>query len=67
MIRDNANGKTFALDADIKEYCDYIISLMRNYEQYEKLALSSFNEYQTRLNWTIAGQTVNQLLRELIQ
>ncbi|MDJ1178841.1 glycosyltransferase family 4 protein [Roseofilum sp. BLCC_M91] len=67
VIRDNANGKTFALDTDIKEYCDYIISFMKNYEQYEKLALSSFKEYQTRLNWTVAGQTVNQLLRELIE
>lgn len=67
VIRDDVNGKTFALDADIKEYCNYIMSFMKNYEQYEKLALSSFNEYQTRLNWTVAGQTVNQLLRELIE
>ena len=67
VIRDGVNGKTFALGSDIAKYCDYIISLMSNYGEYEKLALSSFNEYQTRLNWSVAGNTVNRLLRELIE
>lgn len=66
IIRDGANGKTFSLDANISEYCNYILPLMSNYGEYEKLALSSFNEYQTRLNWSVACGEVKKLLRELI-
>lgn len=62
MIKDDINGKTFAVDASISEYSTYIASLMTNYNQYKQLALSSFNEYQTRLNWSVACQTVKQIL-----
>jgi len=65
VIRDGYNGKTFALDAEISEYCNYVTSLMTKYEEYKQLAYSSFNEYQSRLNWKSAAQAVKQLLTEL--
>jgi len=52
-VKDNINGMKFALDSPVANYCDYIINLMQNYNEYEKLALSSFNEFQTRLNWNV--------------
>lgn len=61
-IRDDLNGKTFSRDANITEYCTYV----SNYSQHKNLALSSFNEYQFRLNWSVAGQTVKKLLIGLI-
>ncbi|MFB2895269.1 glycosyltransferase family 4 protein [Aerosakkonemataceae cyanobacterium BLCC-F50] len=66
IIKHNLNGKIFSSDAKISEYCDYIASLMANYSEYKRLALSSFNEYQSRLNWSVAGQTFKQILTELI-
>jgi len=66
IIKDGLNGKAFPIDANISDYCNYIACLMNNYTDYQKLAISSFNEYQTRLNWSVAGQTVKKLLRELI-
>ncbi len=66
IIKDNVNGKTFSLDANVSEYCNYIASLMTNYNEYKQLALSSFNEYQSRLNWDVAGKTVKNLLLELV-
>jgi glycosyltransferase involved in cell wall biosynthesis len=66
IIKDDVNGKTFAVDAKITDYTTYIVDYLADYQKYEKLALSSFNEYVTRLNWSIAGQTANQLFRELI-
>jgi glycosyltransferase involved in cell wall biosynthesis len=65
-IHDDLNGKTFSLDADIADYCAYIARLMQHYNEYKILALSSFNEYETRLNWSVAGQTVRRLLLELL-
>lgn len=66
VIKDNLNGKTFSLYANISEYAIYIASLMTNYSEYKRLAISSFNEYQSRLNWFIAGQTFKQILTQLI-
>jgi len=65
IIKDGLNGKSFSTNADVSEYCSYIVSLMNNYSEYKKLAISSFNEYQARLNWSVACKAVKQLLMEL--
>jgi glycosyltransferase involved in cell wall biosynthesis len=66
IIKEGLNGKIFSVNASISEYCTYIASLMANYSEYKKLAHSSFNEYQSRLNWVVAGQTAKQLILELV-
>ncbi|MBW4555243.1 MAG: glycosyltransferase family 4 protein [Trichormus sp. ATA11-4-KO1] len=66
IIKDDVNGKTFPLNANIADYCDYIVNYLTDYRKYESLAIASFNEYITRLNWSIAGKTANQLFQELI-
>lgn len=66
IIRDGVNGKSFAPDTSLEEYCTYIQTLFQNYGDYQKLALSSFNEYQTRFDWSASGNAVRQLLKELV-
>jgi glycosyltransferase involved in cell wall biosynthesis len=66
IIRPNINGNLFDLDADISEYCDYIHNLFANYVNYKDLALSSFHEYESRLNWDVAGQKVKSLLETIL-
>jgi len=63
-IRNDINGKTFSISASVIDYCNYISNLFLNYSEYQRLALSSFNEYETRLNWDVAGRTVRRLLHE---
>lgn len=65
-VKDNINGMTFSLEATPKQYCDYIINLMDNYAKYESLSLSTYNEYETRLNWKTASQQVKSLIMEII-
>jgi glycosyltransferase involved in cell wall biosynthesis len=65
IIKDNLNGKTFDLTANPCEYSNYILELFSNYSNYLELALSSFHEYQSRLNWSVAGKTVKDLLLEI--
>jgi glycosyltransferase involved in cell wall biosynthesis len=64
VIRDGVNGQTFSVNAMPEAYCDYIESLWPSTQEYGQLALSSFHEYEARLNWGTAGQTVSALLRE---
>jgi glycosyltransferase involved in cell wall biosynthesis len=66
MIHNDVNGQLFSKDVDITNYSQYIQRLFDNYADYKQLALSAFNEYQTRLNWTISGQTVKKLLLDII-
>lgn len=65
VVKNDVNGRLFDLNSDISQYCDYISNLFDDYSNYEKLALSSFHEYQSRLNWTVAGESVKQLLKSL--
>lgn len=66
IIRDDRNGRTFDKNADINDYCQYVLHLFTNYSEYEDLALSSFNEYTSRLNWSVAGHTVRDLLETVM-
>jgi glycosyltransferase involved in cell wall biosynthesis len=65
-VKDGLNGKTFNVTASPEEYCDYVLELFRDYRQYKQLALSSFDEFQSRLNWSVAGNTVKNLLTQLL-
>ncbi len=65
-IRDDMNGKLFPQRDNIGLYCDFIMNTMADFEGYKNLARSSFQEYQTRLNWDVAGNTVKKMLGELI-
>lgn len=63
IIKDHINGKTFSLTESIEAYIKFIQSYFNDYQKYEQLALSSFNEYITRLNWDVAGKQVMELLK----
>jgi glycosyltransferase involved in cell wall biosynthesis len=65
IIKDDINGKTFSLNAEIIEWSDYISSTFVNNKRYRELCISSFNEFQTRLNWNAAGKEVIKLIEEL--
>ncbi|NJL61713.1 MAG: glycosyltransferase family 4 protein [Methylacidiphilales bacterium] len=65
IIKDNLNGKLFKLDDSITNYCDYITNTFQDYSTYENLAISSFNEYCTRLNWKAVANTAKQIFTNL--
>lgn len=65
IIKDHVNGLTFALDAPLEAYCRYIVDSVSNKAAYQALALSSYNEYQTRLNWQTTTHQVKSMMEEL--
>lgn len=62
-VRNGLNGATFNLNASEKEYASYILNLFYDYSEYKKLAFSSFNEFEQRLNWRVAGKLLMNLLK----
>ncbi len=65
-IRNDRNGKTFVLHADAREYARYIADVFSNVSRYRELAMSSFAEYEARLNWGVAGKAVRNLMAALL-
>jgi len=65
IIKNDVNGRLFELDAEISEYCQYISEIFSDYSRYQQLAMSAFEQYQTRLNWSTAGKTIKDLLMNL--
>ncbi len=65
VVKDNINGMTFPLTAPAEQYAEYIMQLMQSPARYQDLALSAYNEYSTRLNWTTANNTVSKLIKQL--
>jgi len=65
-VKDGLNGMTFDLSASPEEYSEYIIRLFSNFDEYLKLSLSSFHEYETRLNWEVAGKKIIEYCNEII-
>jgi glycosyltransferase involved in cell wall biosynthesis len=63
-VKDGLNGKIFSLGETPETYCEYIRRLISSRPEYEKLAMSSFQEYSDRLNWSSAGKKVHDLIDE---
>lgn len=65
IVKQDVNGKLFPLGTSAAEHALYIANLFSDYDKYEQLALSSFEEFQQRLNWQVSGKKLMQLLNEL--
>lgn len=64
IVKNHVNGMTFGLDANVQTYCDYIVNTMNNRELYQQLALSSYNEFTSRLNWKVAAESVKKMMKD---
>lgn len=65
VIRDGINGRLFPLAARGEVYADEVVRLMEDPARYRDMALNAFAEYETRLNWKVAGKAVVELLRQI--
>ena len=65
IIKDEINGKLFSLNDNLDVYAAYIYAVFCNEKRYTDLCKSSFNEFQTRLNWDVAGSSIMKLLNQI--
>ncbi|MGN6435064.1 MAG: glycosyltransferase family 4 protein [Agriterribacter sp.] len=65
IIKDGVNGQKFNLSDTAEIYADYIESVFTNKKLYNELALSSFGEYEARLNWKVSGKKIMSMLKEI--
>jgi len=65
IIKDDINGKKFAPSTSPVAWSSYIADTFADRAKYNEMCLSSFNEYESRLNWNVAGKTIMKMMREL--
>jgi glycosyltransferase involved in cell wall biosynthesis len=65
VIENGINGQTFSLSTPELDYANYILFVFTNKLKYVELAYSSFDRYEKKLNWKVAGKAVMNLLRDL--
>ncbi|HEY7089861.1 MAG TPA: glycosyltransferase family 4 protein, partial [Tepidisphaeraceae bacterium] len=66
IIQDGINGQMFDRDANPEQYADWITEMFARPNEYRRLAWSSFEEYEARLNWDSAGVKVSKMLQQLL-
>lgn len=65
IIKNNLNGHTFSQKTFVEECCSFVLSMFEDYSNYKLLTYSSFNEYDTRLNWNVTGKKLITLMKTL--
>jgi glycosyltransferase involved in cell wall biosynthesis len=65
LIKDDINGKKFALVDGAEKYAACIESYFSNYPSYLQFCKTAFNEYETRLNWQSSGKAIMKMLNEI--
>ncbi len=65
VVHDGRNGLLVDVDAPASEYADRIAEYVTDPDRYTTLCRTSFEEYETRLNWKISGQRAAEVLRKI--
>ena len=62
LVRQGINGYVFSLPDYVEAAAERVAGLMGNLSPFREMALTSFREYQNRLNWKTAGKQVLEIL-----
>ncbi len=65
VVSDGVNGFKLDMDANINDYASLILDHFLDYDKYIQLALSSYNQYRTRLNWKTAGESLSKYINAI--
>jgi glycosyltransferase involved in cell wall biosynthesis len=65
IVKNGVNGHLLHRDLPAESFVKIIERHFQDYRQYLDLADSSFNEYQQRLNWDVAGARVRDILLQI--
>jgi glycosyltransferase involved in cell wall biosynthesis len=66
VVKENMNGFLFDINDPISDWSRQITSIFQDKNRLHELALSSFGEYSSRLNWTVAGREAAALAIEML-
>ena len=66
IVRDQQNGFRFPVGTSADQYASKMLDLLRDPQAYQALSRSSRREYETRLNWEVAGRRIREIVEEVV-
>ena len=66
VVINGKNGYLLPADATANDYADKIKTVFNDRDGYIKLRKSSRHEFETRLNWDVWGEKINQILEDTV-
>ena len=66
-VREGKNGFLLPPDATAQDYAEKIKTVFSDRENYIKLRASSRREFETRLNWNVWGERVNNIFEDVVK
>ena len=67
IVEDGKNGQLFDLGTEPKVFADYIEKIFSDKKAYSTLAMSSFERFETYLNWDSVGEMYMMLFNKIIK
>lgn len=67
VVKNRINGFLFPIEATGKDFADFIENSTSDQKNYNKLCISSYDEFKNRLNWKVAGKAIIDLITEVVQ
>jgi glycosyltransferase involved in cell wall biosynthesis len=67
IVRDNVNGRLFDPVQPAEEIAGWIIQTFSDRDAYRQMAWSSREEYETRLNWSVAGEKLERIIAGAVE
>ena len=64
VVKNGRNGFLFDLPFDNQKAANKMIELFLDKDKYMQLALNARKEFDNRLNWKVAGQTLSKLMQQ---
>jgi glycosyltransferase involved in cell wall biosynthesis len=65
IIQNGYNGILLPIEASAEEYAKCIYQIFTSKVSYVEMSKNAYNEYVTRLNWKVAGETITKYLNDL--
>ena len=65
-VRNDRNGQLFEINDSPAKMAEWMAAKFRDIESYQRLALTSLAEFEERLNWKVAGEKLEEILRGVI-
>jgi glycosyltransferase involved in cell wall biosynthesis len=67
LVQNAVNGVMLPLHSPPEAFGSWVAEIFSDPKRYSSLVRSSFEEYKTRLNWQVAGETVMRHLEALLE
>jgi glycosyltransferase involved in cell wall biosynthesis len=66
-VRNGRNGQRFSMETSPEQIAEWIAAQFKDFATYRQLALTSLAEFDAHLNWKVAGEKLENIIRSVVK